>query len=161
MSSPIVEVTNTIILKSIIKMLSDTFGDNYKYYDEVILQNFKRPCFHVQRIILISEVKTDNDYCRIYDNTYRYAITYFTKEETNKIEDINDITDKLIRLFGYVDIVNFNGDDTTVSYKKVLDRNINVVDGTLVFDFKFRMLLTEEKSPQLMKKHILIKEIKE
>ena len=66
-----------------------------------------------------------------------------------------------MRLFTYVDIVNFNGDDTTVSYKRVLDRNINVVDGTLVFDFKFRMLLTEEKSPQMMKKHTLIKEIKE
>ena len=45
-----IEITENIILGSIIYALSNHFGDNYHYYDEEIEQGFEKPSFHVQKI---------------------------------------------------------------------------------------------------------------
>lgn len=158
-----IEITENIILGSIIYALSQEFGDSYNYYDEEIEQGFQKPAFHVQRI--------DNNHRKGYtgheyqltDDNYRFEIKYFSDIKDNKIKDINDKIDKLKQIFRYLYIVNIDGNNVYSKANRVNSIEINIVDGVLHFDLLFpirtMMYLDIDKvRTNYLDKHIINKE---
>ena len=83
-----IEITENIIRGSIVYALKEAFGNNYKYYDEEIPQNFERPSFHVNRVDDNSRKGYTGHQYSITDDTYRYEIKYYNTD-TKKFETVD------------------------------------------------------------------------
>lgn len=158
-----IEITENIIRGSIVYALKEAFGNNYKYYDEEILQNFERPSFHVNRVDDNSRKGYTGHQYSITDDTYRYEIKYFTNEKYSKIKDINNKIDELKKTFKYLNIINIKDNKIFSKPNRINSIEINVVDGVLVFDIVFPMRTVEyldidKVRTNYLEKHIIIKE---
>lgn len=141
----IIDVSENIIRGSIIYMLKEAFGNDYKYYDELIEQNFQRPSFHIKRLSDINTKGYTGHQYKFKNDSYRYEIKYFTDKKENQIEDINNKIDKLKQVFEYLYIVNMVDNEETGEkdvYRKANRINsieITVSDGVLIFDILFNI----------------------
>ena len=158
-----IEITENIILGSIIYALSNHFGDKYHYYDEEIEQGFEKPSFHVQKIDDNSKKGYTGHQYHLTDDTYRYEIKYFTDNKNNKVKDINDKIDELKQLFRYLEIVNIDGDKVYSKYNRINNIEVTIVDKVLHFDIVFPMrtiqyLDMDKVKTNYLDKHIINKE---
>ena len=158
-----IEITENIILGSIIYALSNRFGNNYHYYDEEIEQGFEKPSFHVQKIDDNSKKGYTGHQYHLTDDIYRYEIKYFTDDKNNKVKDINDKIDELKQLFRYLEIVNIDGDKVYSKYNRINNIEVTIVDKVLHFDIVFPMrtiqyLDIDKVKTNYLDKHIINKE---
>jgi len=158
-----IEITENIILGSIIYALSQEFGDSYNYYDEEIEQGFEKPAFHVQKIDNNSKKGYTGHQHLLTDDTYRYEIKYFTDSKDNKVKDINDKVDKLKQLFRYLEIVNFVDNKVYSKSNRINTIEVTIVDKVLHFDIVFPMrtiqyLDIDKVKTNYLTKHIINKE---
>lgn len=158
-----IEITENIILGSIIYALSNHFGDNYHYYDEEIEQGFEKPSFHVQKIDDNSKKGYTGHQYHLTDDIYRYEIKYFTDNKDNKVKDINDKIDELKQLFRYLEIVNIDGDKVYSKCNRINNIEVTIVDKVLHFDIVFPMrtiqyLDMDKVKTNYLDKHIINKE---
>lgn len=158
-----IEITENIILGSIIYALSNRFGNNYHYYDEEIEQGFEKPSFHVQKIDDNSKKGYTGHQYHLTDDIYRYEIKYFTDNKNNKVKDINDKIDELKQLFRYLEIVNIDGDKVYSKCNRINNIEVTIVDKVLHFDIVFPMrtiqyLDIDKVKTNYLDKHIINKE---
>ena len=158
-----IEITENIILGSIIYALSNRFGNNYHYYDEEIEQGFEKPSFHVQKIDDNSKKGYTGHQYHLTDDIYRYEIKYFTDNKNNKVKDINDKIDELKQLFRYLEIVNIGGDKVYSKCNRINNIEVIIVDKVLHFDIVFPMrtiqyLDIDKVKTNYLDKHIINKE---
>ena len=158
-----IEITENIILGSIIYALSNRFGNNYHYYDEEIEQGFEKPSFHVQKIDDNSKKGYTGHQYHLTDDIYRYEIKYFTDNKNNKVKDINDKIDELKQLFRYLEIVNIDGDKVYSKCNRINNIEVIIVDKVLHFDIVFPMrtiqyLDIDKVKTNYLDKHIINKE---
>lgn len=138
-----IEITENIIRGSIIYALKNKFGNDYKYYDELIEEGFIRPSFHVYRIDEISiKGYTGNEH-KMKDDSYRYVIKYFPSERQLVMKDINDKLDILKELFEYLNIINIvhneeeDKDDIYSKPNRVNSIAVTTSEGVLLFEIQF------------------------
>ena len=80
------EITEDIIVGSIIKQLKDHFGNTYKYYDTLIEEGFIRPSFYVYRVNDIHKKQYTGSEYRFKNDNYIYVIRYFPSNEISSIK---------------------------------------------------------------------------
>ena len=140
-----IEIKENIIMGSIIYSLKNKFGNDYKYYDEVIEENFDRPSFHVYRIDDISNKGYTGNQHKMVDDSYRYVIKYFPSEKLTVMKDINDKIDSLKELFEYLNIINIVPNEKTGKndiYSKpnrINSINATTSEGVLLFEIQFNI----------------------
>lgn len=161
-----IEITENIIRGSIVYALKNAFGDEYEYYDEEIVQEFKKPSFAVSRVDNTSRKGYTGHEYKLVDDTYRYVIKYFTNEKYAKVKDINDKIDVLKKTFAYLDIVNFDGDKVYSKPNRINEITIEESDGTLLFQIAFpirtvQYLELDKVKTNELKTHIINKEKEE
>lgn len=161
-----IEITENIIRGSIVYALKNAFGDEYEYYDEEIVQGFKKPSFAVSRVDNTSRKGYTGHEYKLVDDTYRYVIKYFTNEKYAKVKDINDKIDVLKKTFAYLDIVNFDEDKVYSKPNRVNEITIEESDGTLLFQIAFpirtvQYLELDKVKTNELKTHIINKEKEE
>ena len=109
--------------------LHNTFGDNYKYYLEIVEQNAKKPCFVVDALTPI--IRSAG--LRKYEFTIPIMIHYFTNEpDTQKAKrDSYDVGERIFDALEYLHVDDriIRGEDVT----------IELVEGVLEFSITYRL----------------------
>jgi hypothetical protein len=109
--------------------LHDTFGDNYKYYLEIVEQNAKKPCFVVDAISpLIRSAGL-----RKYDFIIPIVVHYFTDapDTQSAKRDSYDVGEKIMDALEYLKVK-----DITVRGE---DISMELVEGVLQFYITYRL----------------------
>lgn len=156
-----IEVSENIIKSSIIYALKQVFGKNYKYYDELIPENFEKPSFAVSKVDSASRKGYTGHQYKFRDNSYRYLIKYFTNEKLNIIEDLNNKTDILEDIFEYLNIVNLQEDGTMISEpNRINNIDVTISDGVLLFQIQFPVRKVKTSNINKVKENILVQYVK-
>lgn len=71
------EITGNTLKSAIIKKLSDSFGENYTYYKEQVLQNLKTPAF----VLFQSDVSSNEVIKDIYEYNFILHLRYLPKDD--------------------------------------------------------------------------------
>jgi len=163
------EITEKIIVGSIIKQLKDKFGANYKYYDTLIEQGFVRPSFYVYRVNDIYKKQYRGSEYRFNNDNYIYVIRYFPTNDrsSDRTGEINDMVDDLKEVFEYLEIVNITpseieGKDPTIEkqYNHINNIEINVVDNVLQFQMEFDLRTVKLPTVNKVEENILTEGLK-
>ena len=129
-----IEVTENILVGSIVYQLSQFFGEDYTYYTEELEQGFKRPAFHVSRVDNTSRKGYTGHQYKLRDDDYRFVIKYFTDVKDKEKEDINNKIDDLKKLFDYLYIVNFNEEKVYSKANRINSISVTVQEDVLFFE---------------------------
>ena len=86
------------ILNAVTKQLGTTFGNSYHYYVENVEQDLKKPCFTVDLLIPIQEVKSPI----LYDRTMPLVIHYFSGSKTNIKNNCYEIGEQIVNCLEYL-----------------------------------------------------------
>lgn len=163
------EITEDIIVGSIIKQLKDHFGNTYKYYDTLIEEGFIRPSFYVYRVNDIHKKQYTGSEYRFKNDNYIYVIRYFPTNDRSfdRTGEINSIIDDLKEVFEYLEIVNITpseteGEDPTIDtqYNHINNIEINVVDNVLQFQIEFDLRTVKLPTVNKVEENILTEELK-
>lgn len=132
------------IKESIIKLIFDSLGDSYTYYDEEIPQNFNRPSFFID--LLPNFYNRNNDYH--VDKSILCSIYYFSENKKN-IEKY-DMTDSLSELIGNTIEIN----DRIIT---IVDFNPEFNEDILQFQFTLNFLdALEDKEKYDLMEHLIL-----
>ena len=163
------EITEDIIVGSIIKQLKDHFGNTYKYYDTLIEEGFIRPSFYVYRVNDIYKKQYTGSEYRFKNDNYIYVIRYLPSNDRSydRISNINNIIDDLKEVFEYLEIVNIipsevEGKDPTINtqYNHINNIEINVVDNVLQFQIEFDLRTVKLPTVNKVEENILTEGLK-
>lgn len=156
-----IELSENIIKSSIIYALKQTFGSDYKYYDELMPEKFEKPSFAVSKIDGFSRKGYTGHEYKFKDNEYRYLIKYFTGEKLQIIEDLNNKTDILEEAFEYLNIVNLQEDGSIISQlNRVNDITTTISDGVLLFEIQFPIRKVKTSDITKVQENILTEYVK-
>ena len=154
-------VSENIIKSSIIYALKQKFGDKYKYYDELIPENFKKPSFGISKIDSFSRKGYTGQKYKFKDNSYRYLIKYFTDEKLLINEDLNNKTDELEEVFEYLNIINLAENNNIISFpNRINDINVTISDQVLLFEIQFPIRKIKISEQEKVKENILTEYVK-
>lgn len=163
------EITEDIIVGSIIKQLKNHFGNTYKYYDTLIEEGFIRPSFYVYRVNDIYKKQYTGSEYRFKNDNYIYVIRYFPSNDRSydRTSNINGIIDDLKEVFEYLEIVNIipsevEGEEDTINtqYNHINNIEINVVDNVLQFQMEFDLRTVKLPTVNKVEENILTEGLK-
>ena len=161
------EITEDIIVGSIIKQLKDHFGDSYKYYDTLIEEGFIRPSFYVYRVNDIHKKQYTGSEYRFKNDNYIYVIRYFPPNDRSfdRTSNINGVVDDLKDVFEYLEIVNITeeqGKDLVITkeFNHINNIEINVVDNVLQFQIEFDLRTLKKPTVNKVQENILTEGLK-
>lgn len=161
------EITEDIIVGSIIKQLKDHFGNTYKYYDTLIEEGFIRPSFYVYRVNDIHKKQYTGSEYRFKNDNYIYVIRYFPSNDRSydRTSNINNIIDDLKEVFEYLEIVNITqeqGKDPVITkqFNHINNIEINVVDNVLQFQIEFDLRTVKLPTVNKVEENILTEGLK-
>lgn len=161
------EITEDIIVGSIIKQLKDHFGNSYKYYDTLIEEGFIRPSFYVYRVNDIYKKQYSGSEYRFKNDNYIYVIRYFPPNDRSfdRTSNINGVVDDLKDVFEYLEIVNITeveGKDPTIDkqFNHINNIEINVVDNVLQFQIEFDLRTIKQPTVNKVQENILTEGLK-
>lgn len=161
------EITEDIIVGSIIKQLKDHFGNSYKYYDTLIEEGFVRPSFYVYRVNDIHRKQYTGSEYRFKNDNYIYVIRYFPSNDRSidRTSNINEVVDDLKDVFEYLEIVNITeveGKDPIIEkqYNHINNIEINVVDNVLQFQIEFDLRTIKQPTVNKVQENILTEGLK-
>ena len=163
------EITEDIIVGSIIKQLKDHFGNTYEYYDTLIEEGFIRPSFYVYRVNDIHKKQYTGSEYRFKNDNYIYVIRYLPSNDRSydRTSNINNIIDDLKEVFEYLEIVNIipsevEGKDPTINtqYNHINNIEINVVDNILQFQIEFDLRTVKLPTVNKVEENILTERLK-
>ena len=153
------EITENIIRGSIVNQLKTIFGEDYKYYDEEIVQGFEKPSFHVKQVDDISRKGYTGHQYQFTDDTYRYVIKYFSNEQFAIIKDINDKIDALKKGFKYLEIVNIDKSSVYSKSNRINEITVTISDNVLLFQIEFPIRTVEYLQLDTVKTNTLLTHI--
>lgn len=161
------EITEDIIVGSIIKQLKDHFGNSYKYYDTLIEEGFIRPSFYVYRVNDIHKKQYSGSEYRFKNDNYIYVIRYFPPNDRSfdRTSNINGVVDDLKDVFEYLEIVNITGvegEDPKIDkqFNHINNIEINVVDNVLQFQIEFDLRTIKQPTVNKVQENILTEGLK-
>lgn len=157
------EITEDIIVGSIIKQLKDHFGNSYKYYDTLIEEGFVRPSFYVYRVNDIHRKQYTGSEYRFKNDNYIYVIRYFPSNDRSidRTSNINGVVDDLKDVFEYLEIVNITQEQViTKQYNHINNIEINVVDNVLQFQIEFDLRTLKKPTVAKVEENILTEGLK-
>lgn len=163
-----VYINENIVLSSIVKQLNDKFNKPnrvYEIYKEQVPQGFKKPSFHVRRILLNPIKEYQGTEYKFLKNVYNYIIRYFPKSSDEPISEINDIIDDLRLLFKDVIIYNNNSnngeEEIITSPVHIRNMTAEVIDEVLQFNISFNIRTVDIIDIDKVKALNLLQNIKE
>lgn len=164
-----IEITENIIIGSIIYQLKKKFGTSYKYYDTLIEEGFERPSFYVYRVNGIHKGQYNGKEYRFKNDNYIYVIRYFPniKSDGDITGNINDRIDDLKEVFEYLEIVNIieNEDpkedpEVYTSYNHINNIEYRVEDNVLQFQITFDVRTLKKVESEKVRENYLSQFIK-
>lgn len=125
-------MTVSDVINTITKTLHNEFGNDFKYYVEIIPQNSNKPCFVVSTLLDLINAKSPV----LYDRTIPIIIHYFTNANKSILDNFN-VAERLWDCLEYItnDEIILRGRD--ISWEIVE----NVLQFSITYKFKIRKII--------------------
>lgn len=86
------------LISGIAQAIHEEFGNKYRIYKEDVKQGLKTPCFTIYSI----DNQRNQELGNRYMSNNMYAVIYYPSSDEIKLEEINDVTERLYQCLEYI-----------------------------------------------------------